>query len=402
MAEANDQVAATPVEEASRGRRFTFPWKKWSWLIIIAIIVALGGTFLHLMRQDSGGEVKTRALAPINEQELDKVGGVGSEEYQRQMERHVAQRIDAAAQTGETYVAPPQAAGKPSFAIEKKEEPQPRSQPIPPRSSLTADRSRARMQRPAEQKGDQQMLAYLNGLSGRLAAETGGQTVQVHNRLSGAGKTDAPVSSQGTSEPVADLQPGDILYAINVVSLDSDAPGPVMARIVSQKYKGAKLLGRFQRSEEHLVLEFVSLTTPQGVTYKIRGYAIDPRTDKTAVRSSVDTHFLERWGGLIASSFLEGFADAVSSSGKTTYNGIYGSSSTTPDYDINDQLWIAGGKVGQRAANVFEKHFDRPPTVSLTSGTELGVLIIDAAVKEERGTSMPTRRNMSGGSRNSR
>ncbi len=49
-------------------------------------------------------------------------------------------------------------------------------------------------------------------------------------------------------------------------------------------------------------------------------------------------------------------------------------------YSPEDQAWIAAGKVGEKAGKIFEKGFERPPTVYLESGTPVGVLVLN--VKE--------------------
>lgn len=44
---------------------------------------------------------------------------------------------------------------------------------------------------------------------------------------------------------------------------------------------------------------------------------------------------------------------------------------------VENQAWIAAGKVGEMAGKIFEKDFDRPPTVRLESGTPVGVLVLN-------------------------
>ena len=46
-------------------------------------------------------------------------------------------------------------------------------------------------------------------------------------------------------------------------------------------------------------------------------------------------------------------------------------------YSVSDQAWIAAGKVGEKAGKIFERNFDRPPTVRLESGTPVGVLVMN-------------------------
>ena len=47
------------------------------------------------------------------------------------------------------------------------------------------------------------------------------------------------------------------------------------------------------------------------------------------------------------------------------------------EYSLEDQAWIAAGKVGEKAGKILEKGFDRPPTVRLESGTPVGVLVLN-------------------------
>ncbi len=196
-----------------------------------------------------------------------------------------------------------------------------------------------------------------------------------------AGKGDVSLPATG----LPGIRVGDILLAVNRVTLDSDAPGPAMCEIVLGPYKGAKAVGSFVRHGEHLVLSFTELVTKNGESLSIQGCAIDPETDRTAVRSSVDTHALERFGGLIAASFLEGFGDATRRSGTSSYSSIYGSGYSTPRYSLSDEAWIAGGKVGERLGRQMEKNFERAPTVVLKSGTGMGILILRTAQRTEQG-----------------
>ncbi len=172
------------------------------------------------------------------------------------------------------------------------------------------------------------------------------------------------------------LKVGDILQCVNRVTLDSDAPGPAMVEVVSGPYRGARVVGSFQRLNEHLVLRFSELAAPDGSVHDIAGFAIDPATDRTAVRTDVDNHVLERWGGLVAASFLEGFGEAVERSGTSAHTTIYGSGWSVPDYSLGEEMWIAAGKAGERAANALDRGFGRAPTVTLESGTAMGVLLL--------------------------
>ncbi len=232
------------------------------------------------------------------------------------------------------------------------------------------------------------MLQYLGALrQQKLPAR--GATLVLGRPADAASSAKIEEAVRDVSLPATGLpgmRVGDILLAVNRVTLDSDAPGPAMAEIVLGPWKGCKALGSFVRHGEHLVLSFTELVTKTGESLSIQGCAIDPATDRTAVRSSVDTHALERYGGLIAASFLEGFGDATRRSGTSTYSSIYGSGSSTPRYSLSDEAWIAGGKVGERLGRQMEKNFERAPTVVLKSGTEMGILLLRTQQRKEAGS----------------
>ena len=194
-----------------------------------------------------------------------------------------------------------------------------------------------------------------------------------------------PVVQQASAAPGIAVKPGDMLYAVVETGVNSDVPSAVMASVVVGPFKGARLLGSFQRFEERLVLAFSRAILPTGEDFQLEAYAVDPSTSEASVATSVDTHFFSRWGGLIAASFLEGLSTAKRFSGSqsTIYGGVGGVTDQMiwNTYSPADQLWIAAGKVGEKASRIFERNFDRPPTVYLEQGTPVGVLVLNVKTR---------------------
>lgn len=174
------------------------------------------------------------------------------------------------------------------------------------------------------------------------------------------------------------IEPGNVLYAQNLVAVDSDAPGtPVVTTVVVGPMKGAKFFGSFERHGEGLVINF-SRYYKDGKNYTVSAFAVDPETARTTVASHVDTHFIERWGGLIAASFVEGLGDAVSESGRTvTDTGSGAVYSQNDKFSTADQIKIAAGEVGGRVADQLEQNFNKPPTVTLNPKDMVGILILE-------------------------
>lgn len=164
------------------------------------------------------------------------------------------------------------------------------------------------------------------------------------------------------SPPGVELKPGDLLYAIVDVGVNSDVPSAVLATVTSGTYRNSRLMGNFQRHDEHLVLAFNRAVLPSGETVQLEAYAVAPSASEASLASSADTHFFSRWGGLIASAFLEGLGTAKRYSG--VHSTIYGNSNgentdqmVWNTYSVEDQAWIAAGKVSEKAGKIFEKGF---------------------------------------------
>ena len=180
------------------------------------------------------------------------------------------------------------------------------------------------------------------------------------------------------------LQPGDILFAVLQTAINSDEPGPVRAKIVGERFEGAIVLGSLRpfppavgRRPERVLVKFDYLTTADRTTYRIDAFAIDLATARTALASDVDHHVLERWGSLVAASFLEGYGNAVRASHSITTVGPLGNVVSVPkdDLDHEDIVREAVGTVGERLGDAVAENFQRPNTITVDPGTGLGILI---------------------------
>ena len=172
------------------------------------------------------------------------------------------------------------------------------------------------------------------------------------------------------------------MFAVLQTSIDSDDTGtPIMAKIVTGRLKGAKLMGSFTRIRTHLVMRFTLLNDPNyPKSIAINSYAIDPDTARTALSGSVNEHYLQRYGTLFASSFLEGIGDAFQSS--TNGMSVWHIGGATIPVIVKNPpnatqaaligLGKVGSKVGQNMSNIV----NRAPTVKISSGTGVGILIM--------------------------
>lgn len=344
--------------------------------VALAAVILVGSMMLFAPKKPSTasnlGTARTDAVKA-------QAGGEGSEEYNKKLEAHDQQKANAALTAGESFIPTPVGTKAP-VVTRKQDTPPPPPAVAPPRvAPVQAPRTDNTMLK--------RMMEDLAALDARLSGVAVGEGKVV---FVGDFSKDTPLAApvavtagtaQQTDNALA-LKPGDLLYAVIDTGVNSDVPSAVMGTVASGKLKNARLLGKFQRFEERLVLTFSRVILPDGKDAQIEGYAVDPATSEASVASSVNTHFFSRWGGLIATAFLEGLSNAKKYSGaqSTIYGGVNGQSTDQMvwnTYSPADQAWIAAGKVGEKAGKIFEKNFERPPTVTLSSGTPIGVLILN-------------------------
>ena len=184
---------------------------------------------------------------------------------------------------------------------------------------------------------------------------------------------DGPVFVRSTT-----IVPGEIMTAIN-----TDEPGPVLAQITAGPLKGARLLGEVTQAPtdvasniQKATIQFSKIQLPNGdKEYSIDVYAIDLKTSRTALASSVDNHYFRRYGLGLAAAFIEGLGEAYSRVGTSiTTNANSVVASTNPSTkEINRS---ALGKMGRKLSSEIEKISNVPATIYVNSGTPVGLLFM--------------------------
>lgn len=187
-------------------------------------------------------------------------------------------------------------------------------------------------------------------------------------------------NNAGTALEVPPLiKSGTIYFAVLDTAVDSDYPDtPVMVTIVDGPFKGAKLLGKLSlaQGKDRVSLNFNMMNMDSWPkTKNVSAFAIDPDTARTVMASSVDHHYLMRYGSLFASSFLQGYAQGVQNAGTST-TGIFGTSTQNPKLSFGNNVAVALGQVGTQFTNVVQGYVNTPATVKVNSGVGLGILFM--------------------------
>lgn len=181
---------------------------------------------------------------------------------------------------------------------------------------------------------------------------------------------------------------GDILFGVILTAVNSDEPGPVLARVISGPLANSKIIGTINpksipkdgtdpRVSKSLVLEFNLLNVPGTKrSTPVKAVAIDPQTARTSLATSVDNHYLLRYGTFFASAFLSGLGDAVSTQNQGEVITDLGSRVNVGSQTLNstDEIKIAAGKTAQKLSDQVNL-LAIPPTIKISSGTAVGILL---------------------------
>lgn len=173
---------------------------------------------------------------------------------------------------------------------------------------------------------------------------------------------------------------GTIYNAILETGINSDEPSPVLAKIISGELKNSRLIGSQQTVGEKVVVQFSVLNMMnKNSSVKINAFAVDPNTSRTSLADDVDNHYFLKYGVLLASSFLSGYADAISRQNTTTtINPSGGTTVSQGELPSSDIIKQAVGNVGKSLSNEAQKNSQEiKPTITVNSGSAIGVLLME-------------------------
>ncbi|PZQ49132.1 MAG: type IV secretion protein DotG [Micavibrio aeruginosavorus] len=168
---------------------------------------------------------------------------------------------------------------------------------------------------------------------------------------------------------------GTIEYGQLLIEANTDAPGPVLAQIVSGPLKGSRVLGSFKSTDQYLTLEFSQLVL-DGISYPIQAIAIDPDTTMPGMITEIDHRYFKRVILPAAAAFVSGFADAVSESGTTSvYISDSSVTQSTSDKDSKQEVASGISEAGDELSDIMDEEADRTqPMLRVAAGTPMGVL----------------------------
>jgi intracellular multiplication protein IcmE len=206
------------------------------------------------------------------------------------------------------------------------------------------------------------------------------QYVQGEEPKSAQELTAAAKSEKAAAAALKDVdiyKAGMVIFAVLDAEVNSDENAPAMATIIQGPLKGSKVLGNFSRVDKKVLLQFSVLSVPKlANSISVSAVAVDPNTAKTALASSVNNHYMLRYGTLFATSFVSGLASAVQNAGSLSTTTTTGSTTSMPPLNMMQKLLVGLGAVGQQLSTAASSNINMPPTIKVKAGTSIGLLLM--------------------------
>ena len=180
------------------------------------------------------------------------------------------------------------------------------------------------------------------------------------------------------------LQPaGTIEYAQLITEANSDAPGPVLAQIMSGPLRGSRILGTFETKDRYLTLSFNTVVV-DGVSYAADAIALDPSSANPGLVTEMDRRYFERIILPAAAAFVEGMGEAIAESGTTTVAVSGGASvSSTEPLDTKQEIYKGVAAASGKASEIFDEEADDvKPLIKVHAGTAVGILFMQPVTKD--------------------
>lgn len=220
------------------------------------------------------------------------------------------------------------------------------------------------------QQGGQNGQANVGGNNGNV--QNNGQQTQSTTQNT------ANTTGSQTQKGAAFVRAGTIVPAVMMTAINSDEPGPVLAEIVTGPLKGARLIGELKSADQTVTVQFTQLSMPGALkTYQINTYAVDPNSARTGLATDVNNHYFLRYGLQLAAAFITGYGQAVQNMGSTTTTSALGGTTTTYGSLSHKQISESAlGSVGETLGQNLKQDSNRAPTVTVDSGTSVGILFM--------------------------
>ncbi|WP_024882330.1 DotG/IcmE/VirB10 family protein [Methylosinus sp. LW3] len=211
-----------------------------------------------------------------------------------------------------------------------------------------------------------------------------GQGGRVEQRAASARSAPPAQPQQRAAENVL-VPAGRGVYAHTVLSVNSDTGGPIVLQADTGPLAGDRMIGTFSKNQavgalfgdtERLIVRINSVEH-HGQTINVQGLVIAPDSMETAVATSVDQHYIERFALPTAAAFVAGLGQAIALSNSTIgYTPFGGMVQSYGKLDFRQQAGIAGGAAAAQIGQTLQQQTPKGATVFLAANAGVGVIFL--------------------------
>lgn len=197
-------------------------------------------------------------------------------------------------------------------------------------------------------------------------------------------KAEAATNQKADPRVVDVIQPaGTIEYAQLITEANSDAPGPVLAQIMSGPLRGSRILGSFKTQENYLVLTFKTVVI-NGISYPVDAVALDPSSANPGLVTEIDQRYFKRVILPAAAAFIEGMGKAIAESGSTSVS-VSGETvvQTEEKLDTRQELLKGVEEGAGKVSDFLDKDASQTkPLIKVHAGTAVGILFLSPVTRD--------------------
>lgn len=229
----------------------------------------------------------------------------------------------------------------------------------------------------------QGMIQQMGAISSNMTRVTS-LTIEAQPSEPLSGTAAESVPGEGGPDAIAEaatpiIPAGTILYGETLTSSSSDLPGPVLVQVTNGPFKGGRLVGKFQTVEavDRMVVEFTSMTLPDGTSVAVSAYAVDGVSAETAVASDVNRRYISRYAPVLAAAFITGYAGAAAQPEQQVVELGDGNTVITGTSTSEQNLYAGLAAAGQAVGADLLRTAPKGPEVILRSGWPVGIMFVE-------------------------
>jgi intracellular multiplication protein IcmE len=137
------------------------------------------------------------------------------------------------------------------------------------------------------------------------------------------------------------------------------------------------MIGTFSKSGNDRLIVKVESVEHRGTPLDANGLVIAPDSMETAIASSIDEHYLERFALPAAAAFMSGLGQAAAlSNSRSTVSPFGGTSQTFGNLNFGQQAMVAGGAAASAVSSALSAETPKGPTVHLAANVSVGVMFL--------------------------